>query len=71
MSCHIDIPDGDIAIDLISHVKEVKGEKYDTEGHNNLINKIVRTAAWAQVLIAVIIFLLIVWFFLRRRKNRR
>ena len=71
MSCHIDIPDGDIAIDLISHVKEVKGEKYDTEGHNNLINKIIRTAAWAQVSLAVIVFLLIVWFFLRKRKNRR
>jgi len=71
LSCHKTIPEGSIAIDLISHVKEVKGEKYDTDGHNNLVNKIVRTAAWAQVLAVLFILGLIIWFFLRRKKKWR
>lgn len=71
LSCHKIIPDGDLAIDLISHVKEVKGEKYDTEGHSNLLTKITKTAAWAQILTIIFIVVLLFLFFIWLKKQRK
>lgn len=63
MSCHEVMPDGDLAMDLIHHVKEVGGVKYDTKAHNSLVQKITRFAAWSQVLIVLGFLILCIFLF--------
>lgn len=68
-SCHQSIPEKDLAISLLSHVKEVTGKKIDKEDHEKLLNKNIRLAAWMQVLIAGILVVgLVVFAFMRIRR---
>ena len=74
MACHQDMPDGNLAVSLLSHVKEVSGMKVDTYKHNELVNGTLNKAAWAQFVIALLagfggFYLIIV--LVRRKKRRR
>ncbi len=55
LSCHQSIPKGNLAVDLLHHIKEVSDSEMDTKEHSNLLSKIVQTAAWAQVLLGIFI----------------
>lgn len=68
-SCHQTIPEGDLAVSLLHHMKEVSGKKYNTKEHNSLIGKILKISAWAQVL-GLIIFLLLIGYLIKRIKNK-
>lgn len=71
LACHEQIPSGDVAIDLLSHVKEVTDlREIDTGEHNDLIGKSNRIAAWAQVIGAFVLGVLLVLLVLRI-KNRK
>lgn len=71
MSCHQVVPEGNMAVDLLHHIKEVKGKKYDTDGHNDLVYKIVNTAAWAQLLAGLLVILLLIILILKWRKKSK
>ncbi len=76
LACHKHIPDN-FAINLLHHVKDVRGEKYDKDGHNQLVSKIVRTSAWAQVIFAFLAGVLVVilsflgFRYLRRKRKSK
>jgi len=69
LSCHQTVPNGDLAIDLMSHVSEFGEVKIDNTQHKNILGKSIRISAWLQVLLPTlgIVFL---FLFLRRRKRR-
>lgn len=69
-SCHQTIPEGDLAVSLLHHMKEVSGKKYNTKEHNSLISKILKISAWAQVL-GLIIFLLLIGYLIKRIKKSK
>ena len=74
MACHQSLPAGDLAIDLLHHIKEVRGDSYDTKGHNNLVNKVLKTSAWGQLIIGLIIGVLVMligFFIVKKIRSKR
>lgn len=74
LACHQEIPDNSIAINLIHHVAEYTGKvPKNSAEHGRLLNKILLTAAWSQLLSITAACLTFVgggcWFFSRRRKR--
>jgi hypothetical protein len=58
ISCHQTVPEGDVAIDLLSHVGRYSGLEIDKKVHESILNKSIRISAWVQLLL-IPIFLLI------------
>lgn len=52
VGCHAEIPDGALPVSLLAHVSQATaiGRPTTKEQHASLVNKIVRSSAWAQVL---------------------
>ncbi|QOY51634.1 multiheme c-type cytochrome [Candidatus Sulfurimonas baltica] len=61
LSCHIDIPKGNLVISAMRHIAKMAEYKIDKAEHNSMLNKILNIGAFVQV-IAVLIFILIVLF---------
>ena len=73
IACHREIPENSLAINLLHHVAKYTGQLPETnQQHAGLIQKIVLTSAWVQVIGAAMIPLLGVGGFIwwRRRKVR-
>ena len=68
-SCHQTLPEENLAVSLLHHMKEVSGKKYDKDGHNSLINKILNISAWVQVLVILGVLFFIRFLFKRFRKR--
>ncbi len=73
LSCHQTMPNKDLAVSLMVHVKEYAGIKIDRKKHNSILHKLVLLGAWVQVLgVAGGVFLLIGGiFWYKRRKSKR
>lgn len=68
MSCHENIPDGDIAIDLLSHVAKYGKVEIDNEKHQSIVSKSILISAWFQVLsVFLILGLVFLWWFKKRK----
>ena len=67
------MPNKDLAVSLMVHVKEYAGIKIDRKKHNSILHKLVLLGAWVQVLgVAGGVFLLIGGiFWYKRRKSKR
>jgi len=59
LSCHQEIPDQDLAVSLLTHIKETAGIEIDTEKHNSILHKLVLIGAWVQILGGFVLFGLI------------
>ncbi len=55
LSCHQHIPEGDIAINLLSHLKNVAGKKVDTQMHSEILSKTIILSGWAQIVIGFLL----------------
>ncbi|TWU56108.1 hypothetical protein [Rubripirellula reticaptiva] len=54
IACHKEIPKASLAVSLLHHVAEYSGQlPKTTNQHFGLVNKIVLTSAWGQVLLAL------------------
>jgi hypothetical protein len=74
LACHQEIPNESLAVSILHHVAEVTGQLPETtKEHNDLVNKIVLTSAWVQVLVAlgVPLGLVVAVAWHRRRRRRR
>ena len=72
LSCHINIPEGDLAVSAMVHASEMVGVKINNEAHGSILNKVVRLSAWIQVLAgAVILFVLYKLLFGKRKRKGR
>jgi len=65
LSCHQDIPKGDLAISAMAHIAKMANVKIDTHEHKSILHKIVLLGAWTQVLIAAAVGLLFVFLLYR------
>ncbi len=71
LSCHKDIPNGNLAVSAMTHVAQMAGVKIDKNMHNGILNKLLNLGAWVQVILPLIIGIVGTWLFFRyRRKNR-
>ncbi|MFA6138450.1 MAG: multiheme c-type cytochrome [Sulfurimonas sp.] len=60
LSCHLNIPKGNLAISTISHMREMAEVKIDNSTHNDVVSNAINIGAWAQFIGAIFIGLLIV-----------
>jgi hypothetical protein len=61
LSCHEDIPSGNLAVSAMIHVGKMAEIKIDKQMHFNILNKLLSIAAWAQILGGLFISLLIMF----------
>jgi hypothetical protein len=69
LACHQSLPEGSLATSLMHHIAEVSGIKIDTRKHNEMLDKNIRIAAWAQVLGALALLMGGLYLY-RKRRNR-
>lgn len=69
-SCHDIIPDGDLAVSLLTHIGETAGLEIDTSEHNKLLKKNIQLSAWFQLLIGAFIGAFVVLIILKLKKRR-
>ncbi len=77
-SCHVSIPQGNLAVSAMTHIAEMADVKIDTKEHAMILNKILNLAAWIQVLGGVLIGMLLMLVFYKlfiskkmyQRRNR-
>ena len=79
LSCHDALPKGDPAINLMTHLRQVANIQIDAHTHDTILNKLLKTGAWTQVifiiagtvLLLVFFTLLVLRIYLSLRKQQR
>lgn len=76
ISCHQDIPKGNLAVSIITHMSEMSEMHIDTKMHSGILNKLLNIGAWFQViggflLILLIMFAIYIFFLKKEPKNPR
>ena len=70
ISCHQDIPNGDLAIDAMAHIAQMAGVQVDNDMHSTILNKIVHIGAWVQIGTPILVSsTFALWWWRRRRKR--
>jgi len=71
LSCHQDIPKGNLAVSVMVHMAEMAEVNIDNKMHRDIVNKTVNVTAWMQViggiLIGILIVYLIYYMFLKKK----
>ncbi len=76
ISCHKDIPKGDLAISTMTHITQMADMQIDNDKHKSIVNKALYIGTWTQVLLAGLILLFVLFgiyilFFKKQPKNPR
>ncbi len=76
ISCHKDIPEGNLAISVMSHISKMSGHKIDTKEHADLLNILLDLGAWIQIVLGIFITMAILYgiyasFFKKKPNNPR
>ena len=76
VSCHMDIPKGNLAVSALTHMADMADVKIDNDVHKTIVNKSLNISAWFQVIIGIIIGLVLAYviylkYFKKRPKNPR
>ncbi len=76
LSCHQDIPAGNLAVTAITHIAEMVEINIDTKTHSGILNKLLNLGAWIQVIGGLFVSLFImfgiyIFFFKKEPKNPR
>jgi len=70
LSCHLDIPEGNLAVSAMTHIAEMAELNIDNKEHQNILNKILNISALVQVISVIFIFVLFFYFVFRFKKKR-
>jgi hypothetical protein len=71
LSCHQDIPEGNLAVSSMTHMAEMLEIDIDNKMHKNILNKTLNIAAWIQILVvAFIVFVIIFFIYFRFIKKK-
>ncbi len=71
LTCHKDIPKGNLAISAMTHMAEMAKINIDNKMHKNIVNKTLNVTAWIQILgglFLVFIFLSAIYFIFIKKK---
>ena len=76
LSCHKDIPKGNLAISAMKHISKMANYKVDTNEHMGILNKLLNLGAWVQIIFGLFFGLLIMYtiyvtFFKKKKINPR
>ncbi|WP_294961587.1 multiheme c-type cytochrome [Sulfurimonas sp.] len=76
LSCHEDIPKGNLAVSAITHIAEMAEVNIDTKMHSGILNKLLNLGALVQMIVVILVTLLIMFviytfFFKKEPKNIR
>lgn len=76
ISCHKDIPEGNLAISVMSHISEMSGHNIDSKEHADLLNILLDLGAWIQIVLGIFITIAILYgiyisFFKKKPNNPR
>ncbi|MEO1937248.1 MAG: cytochrome C, partial [Sulfurimonas sp.] len=66
LSCHVSIPEGNLAISAMAHIAQMAELDIDNKEHQSILNKILNMGAWLQVL--AVVFVVLVFFYIVYRK---
>jgi len=61
VSCHIDIPKGNLAISAMTHIAQMSEVNIDNKEHKSIINKILNLSAWVQIFAVVFVLLVFIY----------
>jgi len=70
-SCHKSIPDKDLAVNLLSHVRQVADIPVSNAMHTTLLHRSILLTAWVEVIIPVLIGMVVILLIWRWRVRRR
>ena len=75
-SCHLDIPQGNLAVSALTHMADMVDVKIDNTMHKKIVNKSLNIAAWLQGVIGFIVTILCIYiiylrFFKKKITNPR
>ncbi len=65
LSCHQDIPKGDLAVSTMVHIAEMANVNITNKEHQTILHKIVLLGAWVQILIGVFVGMFFLYIFYR------
>ena len=65
LSCHKDIPKGNLAVSAMTHIAEMANVQIDKKEHNSILNKILNLGAWLQVLGGIFVVWIILYVLYR------
>jgi len=70
LSCHQDIPSGDLAVSAMVHIAKMANVKIDNDMHKTIVHKSIKISAWVQIGLPILVGLFgLFWFFRRRKKE--
>ncbi|MEA1983362.1 MAG: multiheme c-type cytochrome [Campylobacterota bacterium] len=71
ISCHVDIPQGNLAVSAMTHIAEMAELDIDNKEHKDIVNKVLNLSAWVQIvgtLFIMLMFIYIVYTLLIKKK---
>jgi nitrate/TMAO reductase-like tetraheme cytochrome c subunit len=70
VACHVEIPHGDLAVDIMTHMVDTSGIVMDNDLHNSELNFILRLGAWVKILVGAFIIALIAYWYYSAKKSQ-
>ena len=61
ISCHINIPDGNLAVSAMTHVAQMAEVNIDNKEHRSIVSKVMNLSAWVQIF-GLMIFMMIIFY---------
>ena len=71
LSCHQDIPKGDLAISAMNHVANMAGVEIDNKMHKDILNKSTKISAWVQIGLPLLFGILGLSWFIRKKSYKK
>jgi len=72
LSCHLDIPKGNLAVSAMVHIAAMADISIDKKEHATILNKLLNLGAWIQILAGILVGMTIMLFiyfkFIKRRR---
>jgi hypothetical protein len=61
ISCHVEIPEGNLAIAAMTHIAQMAEIEIDNTEHKSILNKILNIGAWIQIIGGITLLLLFIY----------
>jgi hypothetical protein len=59
LSCHQDIPEGNLAVSAMTHIAQMAELNIDNKEHQSILHKVLNLGAWVQIFAVLAVFIII------------